>query len=41
MLVKDSKGYGMQRVSCPDASLHFSGKSLKMLINSRVGYDYD
>jgi hypothetical protein len=41
MLAKDSKGYGMQRVCSPGASLPFPGKSLKMLINSRVAHDYD
>jgi hypothetical protein len=41
LLVKESKSYGMQRVFCPDESQHFPGKSLKMLINSRIGHGYD
>jgi hypothetical protein len=41
LLVKESKWYGMKRVSSPDSSQRFPGKSLKTLIISRIGHVYD
>jgi hypothetical protein len=39
LLVEESKWHGLQRVSCPDASQHFPGKSEN--VNYRIGHDYD